>query len=91
MARKERDQDPASVRGQKVKVMQHGKMTSTTQLSGAKENTKVKARRARKRTGDMMMLIGQMTGQNGTHPITDMMNTIGIVGLHTMFLLKNRP
>ena len=33
---------------QKVKVMQHGKMTSPTQLSGAKESTKVKARRARK-------------------------------------------
>ena len=48
MVRKERDQDPASVRGQKVKATQHGKMTSPTQLSGAKENTKVKARRARK-------------------------------------------
>ena len=48
MVRKERDQDPAFVRGQKVKVLQHGKMTSSTQLSGAKESTKVKARRARK-------------------------------------------
>ena len=28
------NQDPASVRGQKVKVMQHGKMTSPTQLWG---------------------------------------------------------
>ena len=42
MVRKEKDQDPASVRGQKV--MQHGTMTSKTQLSGEKE----KARRARK-------------------------------------------
>ena len=44
MVRKEKDQDPASARGQKVKVMQHGTMTSKTQLSGKKE----KARRARK-------------------------------------------
>ena len=42
--RKEKDQDPASVRGQKEKVMQHGTMTSKTRLSGEKE----KARRARK-------------------------------------------
>ena len=42
--RKANDQDPASARGQKVKVMQHGTMTSKTQLSGEKE----KARRARK-------------------------------------------
>ena len=42
--RKEKDQDPASVRGQKEKVMQHGTMTSKTRLSGEKE----KARSARK-------------------------------------------
>ena len=35
--RKERDQDLASIQGQKVKVMQHGKMTGPTQLSEAKE------------------------------------------------------
>ena len=35
MARKEeRNQDPASARGQKAKVLQHGKMTSKTQLLG---------------------------------------------------------
>ena len=39
-----KDQDPASARGQKV--MQHGKMTSKTQLSG--EKAKEKAKRARK-------------------------------------------
>ena len=44
MERKEKDQDPASVRGQREKVMQHGTMTSKTQLSGEKE----KAKRARK-------------------------------------------
>ena len=42
--RKEKDQEPASVRGQKEKAMQHGTMTSKTRLSGEKE----KARRARK-------------------------------------------
>ena len=114
-------------------------MTSPTQLSGAKESAKVKARRARKecllgkekekvtakakeenhlnrihnkpmspnkqhlaqhqhqiakklpmpkRTGDMTMLIGLMTGQNGAHPFTDAMNMIGTVGLHIMFLLE---
>ena len=41
-----KDQDPASARGQKEKVMQHGKMTSKTQLSGGK--AKEKAKRARK-------------------------------------------
>ena len=44
-----------------------------------------------KRTGDMMMHIGQMTGQNRTHLFMDTMNMVGIAGLHTMFLLKNRP
>ena len=44
MERKANVQDPASVRGQKEKVMQHGTTTSKTQLSGEKE----KAKRARK-------------------------------------------
>ena len=44
--KEERDQDPASVQGQKEKVLQHGKMTSKTQLSG--EKVKEKAKRARK-------------------------------------------
>ena len=44
--KEEKDQDPASARGQKAKVMQHGKMTSKTQLSG--EKAKEKAKRARK-------------------------------------------
>ena len=44
--KEEKDQDPASARGQKEKVMQHGKMTSKTQLSG--EKAKEKAKRARK-------------------------------------------
>ena len=49
MARKEeKDQDPASARGQKAKVLQHGKMTSKTQLSGEKAKVKEKAKRARK-------------------------------------------
>ena len=47
--KEEKDQDPASVRGQKEKVLQHGKMTSKTQLSGEKEKVKEKAKgRARK-------------------------------------------
>ena len=37
MARNEKDQAPASARGQKVKVMQHGTMTGKTQLSGEKD------------------------------------------------------
>ena len=44
--KEEKDQDPASARGQEEKVMQHGKMTSKTQLSG--EKAKEKAKRARK-------------------------------------------
>ena len=49
MARKEeKDQDPASARGQKAKVLQHGKMTSKTQLSGEKARAKEKVKRARK-------------------------------------------
>ena len=49
MARKEeRNQDPASARGQKAKVLQHGKMTSKTQLSGEKARAKEKVKRARK-------------------------------------------
>jgi len=49
MARKEeKGQDPASARGQKAKVLQHGKMTSKTQLSGEKVRVKEKAKRARK-------------------------------------------
>ena len=44
--KEERDQDPASVGGQKEQVLQHGKMTSKTQLSG--EKAKEKAKRARK-------------------------------------------
>ena len=44
MERKAGVQDPASARGQKEKVMQHGTTTSKTQLSGEKE----KAKRARK-------------------------------------------
>ena len=49
MARKEeKDQDPASARGQKAKVLQHGKMTSKTRLSGEKARAKEKVRRARK-------------------------------------------
>ena len=44
MGRKANAQDPASARGQKEKVMQHGTMTSKTKLSGEKE----KAKRARK-------------------------------------------
>ena len=42
--KKEKDQDPDSARGQKVKVLQHGTMTGRTQLSGEKEQ----AKRARK-------------------------------------------
>ena len=38
MARKEgKGQDPASARCQKEKVLQHGKMTSKTQLSGERK------------------------------------------------------
>ena len=49
MARKEeRNQDPASARGQKAKVLQHEKMTSKTQLSGEKARAKEKVKRARK-------------------------------------------
>ena len=48
--RKVKDQDPASARGQKVKVMQHGTMTSKTQLSGEKEQAK-RARKEMKETG----------------------------------------
>ena len=44
--KEEEDQDPASARGQKEKVMQHGKMTSKTRLSG--EKAMEKAKRARK-------------------------------------------
>ena len=45
IARKEKDQDPASVRGQWERLlMQHGTMTSKTHLSGEEE----KAKRARK-------------------------------------------
>ena len=44
MERKAGVQDPASARGRKEKVMQHGTTTSKTQLSGEKE----KAKRARK-------------------------------------------
>ena len=40
----------------------------------------------------MMIHIGQMIGQIGTHHTMDMMNMIGIVvGHHITFLLKNRP
>ena len=46
--KEEKGQDPASVRGQKEKVLQYGKMTSKTQLSGEKEKVKEKAKRARK-------------------------------------------
>ena len=38
--KEEKDQDPASARGQKEKVMQHGKMTGKTQLSGEKAKGK---------------------------------------------------
>jgi hypothetical protein len=49
MARKEeKDQDPASVRGQKEKVLQHGKMTNKIQFFGEKEKIKEKVNRARK-------------------------------------------
>ena len=49
MVRKEeKDQDPASARGRKAKVLQHGKMTSKTQLSGEKEKPRERAKRARK-------------------------------------------
>ena len=48
LVRKENAQDPASVRGQKAKAMQRMKMTNPTQLSGEKENSKEKAKRARK-------------------------------------------
>jgi hypothetical protein len=49
MARKEeKDQDPASVRGQKEKVLQHGKMTNKIQFFGEKEKLKEKVKRARK-------------------------------------------
>ena len=49
MVRKEeKDQDPASARGRKAKVLQHGKMTSKTQLSGEKARAKEKVKRARK-------------------------------------------
>jgi len=48
MVRKENVQDPAFVRGQKAKAMQRMKMTNPTQLSGEKENSKEKAKRARK-------------------------------------------
>ena len=44
-----------------------------------------------KRVGVTMTHIGQMIGQIGTHHTMDMMNTIGIVGHHITFLLKNRP
>ena len=44
--KEEKDQDPASERSQKEKAMQHGKVTSKTQLSG--EKAKEKAKRARK-------------------------------------------
>ena len=46
--KEEKDQDPASARGQKVKVLQHGKMTSKTQLSGEKARAKEKVRKERK-------------------------------------------
>ena len=47
--KEEKDQDPASARGQKEKVMQHGNMTSKTQLSGekAKEKASVQERNER--------------------------------------------
>ena len=49
MARKEeKDQDPAFARGQKAKVLQHGKMTSKTQLSGEKARAKEKVKRGKK-------------------------------------------
>ena len=46
--KEEKDQDPASARGQKAKVLQHGKMTSKTQLFGEKARAKEKVRKERK-------------------------------------------
>ena len=46
--KEERDHDPASARGQKAKVLQHGMMTSKTQLFGEKARAKEKARKERK-------------------------------------------
>ena len=46
--KKGKDQDPASVRGQKEKVMQHGTMTSKTRLSGEKERQEGQERNERK-------------------------------------------
>ena len=48
MVRKANDQDPASAGGQKVKVMQHGRMTGKTQLSGEKARQKGQERNERK-------------------------------------------
>ena len=45
MVRKVKDQDPASARGQTVKVMQHATMTSKTQLSGEKDNAFMERKR----------------------------------------------
>ena len=53
MVRKEeKDQDPASARGQKAKVLQHRKMTSKTQLSGEKEKKQRKRQKGQERNDE---------------------------------------